>query len=102
MIGQSYVPLGYAQITVTTGTVGGLTGTAGTFIIPAQANRILMVAETTNIRWRDDSGPLAATVGMLMATGAAPFEYSGNLTKLQFLSTGANALLNVSYYLDVG
>jgi hypothetical protein len=87
---------------VTSGTVGGLTGTAGTFIIPAQANRILMVAETANIRWRDDGGPVSANTGMLMVASGVPFEYSGNLSKLQFLSTGASALLNVSYYLDAG
>ena len=101
MIGQSYVPLGYVQLTVG-GTVGGLTGTAGTFIIPSQANRVLLVAETTNLRWRDDGGPLASGVGMLLVAGGIPFEYSGNLSKIQFISTGANGVLNGMYYLDVG
>ena len=102
MIGKSYVPAGYAQITVTSGTVGGLSGTAASLIIPSKANRILMVAETANIRWRDDGGPLSANVGMLLVTNAVPFEYTGTLSALQFLSTGASALLNVSYYFDAG
>lgn len=101
MEGHQYVPLGYVQLTVG-GTLGGLSGTAGQFVIPALANRILMNAETTNLRWRDDNGPLASGVGMLLPTGLAPFDYSGNLAALRFISTGAPGVLNVSYYRDVG
>lgn len=101
MIGQSYLPLGFVTFAVG-GTVGGLTGTTGSLIIPAKANRVLLQCETTNLRWRDDGGPLASGVGMLLVAGGTPFEYSGNLSKIQFLSTGANGVLNGMYYLDVG
>ena len=96
-----YVPLGYTQITVG-GTIGGLSGSAGQFVIPAQANRILVSAETTLLRWRDDGGPLASGVGFPLPTGLAPFEYSGNLAALKFISTGAPGVLNVAYYFDPG
>jgi hypothetical protein len=101
MEGHEYVPLGYVQLTVG-GTIGGLSGTAGQFVIPALANRVLMSAETTNLRWRDDGGPLASGVGFLLSTGLAPFDYSGNLSNLRFISSGAAGILNVAYYRDVG
>jgi hypothetical protein len=102
MPGEFYVPLGYVQLTVG-GTIGGLTGTAGQFVIPAQANRIFISAETTALRWRDDGGPLASGVGFLLNTGLAPWEYPGsNLSALRFISSGAPGVLNVVYYFDPG
>lgn len=101
MLGHRYVPLGYVQLTVG-GTVGGLTGTAGQFVIPALADRILISVEITNLRFRDDGGPLASGVGFLLVAATAPFDYSGNLANLRFISTGANGVLNVAYYRDVG
>lgn len=95
MFATSWVPVGYVQLTVG-GTVGGL----GT--IPAKATRILMGCDTVNIRWRDDGGPLGASVGMLLVATQQPFDYSGSLSKLQFLSTGAPATLNVAYYAEAG
>lgn len=101
MFATSWVPVGYVQLTVG-GTVGGLSGTAGNIVIPSRATRILMGCETSNIRWRDDGGPLAAGVGMLLVAAQQPFDYSGSLSKLQFLSTGAPATLNVAYYAEAG
>ncbi len=102
MEGHQYVPLGYNQFAVG-GTITSLTGTVGQFIIPAQANRVLMSAETAALRWRDDNGPLAATVGFLLPVSLSPFDYSGNLASLRFISsTGAPGVLNVAYYRDVG
>lgn len=102
MYANSWIPLGFNQITVA-GTVAGLSGTAGEFIIPSKANRILMSAETVALRWRDDNVVPTANVGMLLPTGLAPFDYSGSLTALKFRSsTGAAGLLTVLYYFDPG
>jgi hypothetical protein len=101
MEGRGYISLGYNQLTVG-GTIGGLSGSAGQFVVPAQANRILISAETVNLRWRDDGGTITSAIGFLLPTGLAPFEYSGNLAALKFLSTGAPGILNVGYYFDPG
>lgn len=100
MIGTRYVPVGYVQFTAG-GTAGGIASLSGT-ILPGRATRALMQCETTNVRWRDDGGPLTTNVGMLLIAGLGPFDYSGNLAALQFLSTGAPAIVDVTLYQDVG
>lgn len=102
--GIRFVPLGYQQVTTTT--------PAFTLTVPAGANAALLNAEAVDIRWRDDGTAPTTTVGMLLsatpATGGATgahgndLFYTGNVSKLQFIQTGAGAILNVSYYKIAG
>jgi hypothetical protein len=65
---------------------------------PIGATLVIMQAETQNIRWRDDNGAPTAAVGMLMATGAAPFGYAGTISQLHFIQASASAVLDASFY----
>ena len=57
----------------------------------------LIVAETQNVRWRDDGTAPTASVGMPLVAGV-PLQYDGDLTKIQFIEQSASAKLNISYY----
>lgn len=63
----------------------------------AKANFALIVAETQNVRWRDDGIDPTASVGMLLVAGT-PLQYDGDLNKIKFIETTASAKVNVSYY----
>ena len=62
-----------------------------------QANFAIIVAETQNVRWRDDGTDPTASVGMLLVAGV-PFQYDGDLSRIKFIETTASAKVNVSYY----
>lgn len=89
--------MGYQQL----GTLSSATG----LTVPTQtpngsstkANFALIVAETQNVRWRDDGVDPTASVGMLLVAGT-PLQYDGDLSKIKFIETTASAKLNVSYY----
>lgn len=81
--------LGYQQITAL--------NTAATLTVPTGAKWALIVPETQAVRWRDDGTTPTASVGMTLAI-AQPLEYTGDLTKIQFIEQTASAKLNVSYY----
>jgi len=57
----------------------------------------LIQAEGDDIRWRDDGEDPDATTGMLLLDGTDMF-YTGDLTKLRFIESTGNGILNVSYY----
>jgi hypothetical protein len=94
-------PLGYQQITSF--------ASATNLTVPADATFALIqvegVAGTDFARWRDDGVAPTTSVGMLVdgtnsATTSpqpAPFLYAGDLTKIQFISSGSPKL-NISYY----
>jgi len=63
----------------------------------AKANFALIIAETQNVRWRDDGVDPTASVGMLLVAGT-PLQYDGDLSKIKFIETTASAKLNISYY----
>jgi hypothetical protein len=65
---------------------------------PIGATLVLMQAETQNVRWRDDNGAPTASVGMLLASGGAPFGYSGTISQLHFIQAAASAILDASFY----
>ena len=88
--GIALIPLGYVQVTDVSAAVALAN-------IPADANFVLLEAETQDIRWRDDGIDPAAGVGMVLTKGV-PFEYTGTIKKLKFIQTTATAKLNVSYY----
>lgn len=62
-----------------------------------KANFALIIAETQNVRWRDDGIDPTASVGMLLVAGT-PLQYDGDLSKIKFIETTASAKLNISYY----
>ena len=62
-----------------------------------KANFALIVAETQDVRWRDDGTAPTSTVGMLLKTGVI-FQYDGDLSKIKFIETAGSAKVNVSYY----
>lgn len=89
--------LGYQQITSlssATGLTVPVTTTGGLSAKPAIA---LIVAETANVRWRDDGVAPTASVGMPLAAGSM-LQYDGDIGAIQFIEQTAGAKLNVSYY----
>lgn len=87
-------PRGFQQIT-------SLSAAASLTVPPAGASLAVFVAETQDVRWRDDGTAPTASVGMLLAKGVE-FTYQGDLSKIQFIETTTSAKLNVSYYAAVG
>jgi len=57
----------------------------------------IIIAETQDVRWRDDGTAPTASVGMPLTKNTA-FIYDGDLTKIQFIEQTASAKLNVTYY----
>lgn len=90
--------MGYQQITSLSAATG-LTVPART---PDGLNQkptfALIVAETQNVRWRDDGTAPTASVGMPLVAGI-PLQYDGDLNKIQFIEQVASAKLNISYYI---
>lgn len=84
-----FAPLGYQQIT-------GMSG-ATNLTVPAAARLAEIVVEAQGVRYRDDGVAPTATVGIPVASGVS-FQYSGNLSAIQFIQQTSGAILNVSYY----
>jgi hypothetical protein len=55
-------------------------------------------AEGQPVRYRDDGTPPTAAIGMLIPVGGPPFQYAGDLTRLQFIEAAGGGKLNVAYY----
>lgn len=66
--------------------------------IPARSKRVLLQAETQNIRFRDDGTSPTASVGMILLAGATPFEYVGDISTIQFIQVTTSAKLNAAFY----
>jgi len=89
--------MGYQQITSLS--------SAASLTVPTQDKQgnlkqptfALIIAETQNVRWRDDGVAPTASVGMLLAAGV-PLQYDGDLTNIKFIEQTASAKLNISYY----
>ncbi len=82
-------PLGYQQLT-------GISA-ATSLTVPATATYAVVVAETSDSRWRDDGTAPTASVGMPIFAGEQ-VTFSGDLSALQFIQINAGAIINVSYY----
>jgi hypothetical protein len=65
--------------------------------VPAGATLALIVAESQNVRWRDDGTAPTASIGMPLAIGVS-LSYDGDLKAIRFIEVLASANLNVSYY----
>lgn len=92
MISQSYVPLGYQQISA------GTLASATALTVPTSADFALIRVETASVRWRDDGPDPTTSAGMIMTDTDALLEYSGTLSALMFIAVSGSPVLNVSYY----
>lgn len=88
--GLRYTPLGYQQITSLSA--------AQSLTVPTGATMAMITAEAQAVRFRDDGTSPTATVGLPLAVGLLPFQYSGNLSAIKFIEQTASAKLNVVYY----
>lgn len=86
-------PVGYVQLT----SLSSATAFSSTQI-PARAKRVLLQAESQNIRFRDDGTSPTASVGMILYAGATPFEYVGDVEAIKFIETTTSAKLNAAFY----
>jgi hypothetical protein len=89
--------MGYQPITDLSSAVGLTVPVRTPDGMSTKANFALIVAETQNVRWRDDGTDPTASVGMLLVAGV-PFQYDGDLSRIKFIETTASAKLNISYY----
>ena len=85
-----FQPLGYQQYT----SLSSATNFSG---YPDSATIAEIIVEGAAIRYRDDGVAPTASVGMPVAAGNA-FQYSGDLSAIQFIQQTSGAILNVSYY----
>ena len=85
-------PLGYEQLeTADIATANSLQS------IPNGAQFALIQCDEEDVRWRDDGTNPTATVGIVLPATKIIW-YTGDLTKIKFIRTAANAALNISYY----
>jgi len=90
--------LGYQQLDTLTSAVGLTVPTRDPGSgMNVKANFALIVAETQDVRWRDDGTAPTSTVGMLLKAGVI-FQYDGDLSKIKFIETTGSAKVNISYY----
>lgn len=105
MIVQACTPMGFVAVTVAATAVGltsvVVTGTTH-FTVPSGANFAALVAESSPVRWRDDGVAPTPSSGMIMQTSQVPFEYSGDLNAIQFISVSGTAAVSASLYKVAG
>jgi hypothetical protein len=90
--------LGYQQLATLSSATGLTVPTRDPISgMDVKANFALIVAETQDVRWRDDGTAPTASVGMLLKAGTI-FQYDGDLNKIQFIEVTGSAKVNVSYY----
>jgi hypothetical protein len=89
--------MGYQQITSLSSATGLTVPQTNPEGLASKATFALIVAETQNVRWRDDGVNPTASVGMPLAAGV-PLQYDGDLTKIRFIEQTASAKINISYY----
>lgn len=86
----SYRPLGYQQITSLS---------AATLLAPpAGATMALINVSGAAIRYRDDGVAPTSSLGMPVGTNEQ-FQYSGDLTGVEFIQQGSSATLDILYYM---
>lgn len=89
--------LGYQQITTLSSATNLTVPTTDLNGLSAKPTLALIVAETQNVRWRDDGVAPTASVGMPLAAGVT-LQYDGDLSRIQFIEQVGGAKLNISYY----
>lgn len=89
--------IGYQQITSLSAATGLTVPIVDKNGNKQQPTFALIIAESKDVRWRDDGTNPTASVGMPLAVGV-PLQYDGDLTNIKFIETAASAKLNISYY----
>lgn len=91
IIGGSFAPTGYRQVTATVAAFALPTPPAGT-------RRTVIQAEAQGLRWRDDGTDPTAAIGMLIPSGGE-LRYDGaTIGALKLIAAAAGAIANISYY----
>lgn len=89
--------MGYQQITSLSSATGLTVPTRDPQGNKKQPTFALIIAETQDVRWRDDGTAPTASVGMPLAKGTM-LQYDGDLANIKFIEQTGSAKLNVSYY----
>jgi hypothetical protein len=89
--------LGYQQITSLSSSTGLIVPTVNPEGLQQQPRMAIIIAESANVRYRDDGVAPTASVGMPLAAGVA-LTFDGDLAKIRFIEQTASAKLNVLYY----
>lgn len=89
--------MGYQQITSLSSATGLTVPATDKNGNQQQPTFALIIAESKDVRWRDDGTDPTASVGMPLAVGV-PLQYDGDLTRIKFIETAASAKINISYY----
>jgi len=103
MISQQCTPLGFVSVVVGPSTpvgftAGIVTGTTA-FVVPTGSNvKVLLVAETGPVRWRDDGKLPTPTAGMYMGVTQSPFDYSGDVAAFQMISVSGTVAVDAAFY----
>ncbi len=105
MISQQATPLGFVSVAVPGNAAVGFTAgfASGTtaFVVPTGVNvKVLLVAETGAVRWRDDKISPTPTSGM--GVTQPPFEYSGDVGAIEFISVSGTVAVDASFYRQAG
>lgn len=94
--GLGYHPKGYAQYTVLSAAVKLTDAPSSGVALPDGAVFAIITPELQKVRWRDEGIPTSA-IGNPLAVDI-PYEYDGDLAKIQFIEAAGGAKLNVVYY----
>ena len=93
MPGAKPGPVGYG------GVCGGYSGCRRLSGVPSVC---LLVAETGACRLRDDNVSPTPSVGLLLVTGIAPFEYSGDVAALSLVGCTGTTAVSAAFYVMRG
>lgn len=99
IVSQTSGPTGGAGVYVTSAatTSSGASLTSGG--IPPNATMAYLVAETANVRYRDDGADPTAAIGSIVYFGAGgAVLYGGTLPAARFILLSGAPLLNISFY----
>lgn len=89
--------IGYQQITSLSSAAGLTVPALDKLGNQQEPTFALIIAESKDVRWRDDGTDPTASVGMPLAVGV-PLQYDGDLNRIRFIETAASAKINISYY----
>jgi hypothetical protein len=92
--GQQCVPLGFFATTIATTAPFSFASVTQA----AAANLMLIVAEGGPMRWRDDGQTVTVSSGLIMQTGAVPFEYTGEPRTFQCVAVSASVTVSAACY----
>ena len=96
---QNIAPLGCTTVPLSGASAAKLPMPTVTGVVP---NLVLLVAETGSLRWRDDNVAPTPSVGVLLATGLLPYEYSGDVSQIQLIGVTGTTAVSMAFYRTAG